>query len=63
MFFVVFVVVKLFSSGRVVLYNVFMVFPLPQTLANNLVTNLAKNSSDKLIESSRKNKSKTSLKN
>ena len=39
--------IKVFSFGRVVLYTVFMVFPLPQTLvktlAKNLVKNLAKN--------------------
>ena len=36
-----------FSLGQVVLYNVFMVFPLPKalvkTLAQNLIKNLAKN--------------------
>ena len=32
-----------FSLGRVVLYTVFMVFPLPQTLVKTLATNLLKN--------------------
>ena len=38
---------QVFSLGRVVLYTVFIDFPLPQTLvttlARNLVKNLAKN--------------------
>lgn len=31
------------SSGRIVLYTVFIVFPLPQTLVKTPATNLAKN--------------------
>ena len=45
---------KAFSLGRVVLYTVFMVFALPQTLvktlAENLVKNLAKNLGGNFLE-------------
>ena len=37
-----FLILKIFSLGRVVLYTVFMVFPLPQTLVKNLAKNLVK---------------------
>ena len=38
-----FVVVYVFSLGRVLLYTVFMAFPSPKTLAKYLVKNLVKN--------------------
>ena len=42
-FFVMFVAFKMFSLGRVVLYSVFMAFPLPKALVINMVKNLTKN--------------------
>ena len=54
-------VFNVFYLGRVILYTVFMVFPLPKalvkTLAKNLLKILTKNSSDKLTENCLKNKS------
>ena len=40
---------KGFSLGRVVLYTVFMVFPLPQTLVKTLAKNLLKNLAKHLV--------------
>ena len=38
-----FVVFRVFSLGQVVLYIVFMAFPLPQTLVKTLAKSLARN--------------------
>ena len=50
-----FKVCNVFPYGPVVLYTLFMIFPLPETLVKNLVKNLAKISSDELIENCPKN--------
>ena len=41
-------VFKMFSLGRVVLYTVFIVFPLPETLVKTLAKNLVKNLAENL---------------
>ena len=46
---------RVFSLGRVVLYTVFMVFPLPQTLVKTLAKNLVKNLAKNLVKHLAKN--------
>ena len=50
LFYVVFVVFEVFSSGLVVLYTVFMFFPLPETLVKTLAKNLLKNMGKTLVK-------------
>ena len=44
------VVFSCFSLGRVVLYTVFVVFPLPETLVKTLAKNLVKTLANNLVK-------------
>ena len=46
------IALKTFSLGRVVLYTVFLVFPLPETLVKTLAKNLVKNLAPNLAKKS-----------